>query len=383
MCSVVRSLPLVDHHCHGVFRGPLTRAQFEASLCEADEPGALHPTLFDTQVGFAVRAICAPLLDLPPHAAADDYLTRRAELGTDEAARRLLRATGISDYVVDTGLLPDQVTAPAELANFTGAAGHEVVRLEAVAEGVAPQVDAGRFADAVADAITQRVAAAVGAKSIAAYRCGLGLDPERPSRAQVSAAAGQWLRASGSAPLRLTDPTIIRHLIWTALDAGKPVQFHVGYGDADLDLHRCRPALLTPLLRATTGRNVPMMLLHNYPFHREAAYLAQVFDHVFVDVGLALHNVGTRADAVLAELLELAPFTAVLFSSDAFGLPELYAIHTAVFRRALSAFLDDGVTRDSWSPAGADRIAALICSDNARRVYGLPNRARVVASAMP
>jgi len=37
---------------------------------------------------------------------------------------------------------------------------------------------------------------------------------------------------------------------------------------------------------------VPILLLHNYPFHREAAYLAQVFEHVFVDVGLATHNAG-------------------------------------------------------------------------------------------
>jgi len=32
---------------------------------------------------------------------------------------------------------------------------------------------------------------------------------------------------------------------------------------------------------------------------------------------------GTRASAVLAEVLELAPFGKVLYSSDAFGLPEL------------------------------------------------------------
>ena len=173
----------------------------------------------------------------------------------------------------------------------------------------------------------------------------------------------------------MDDPTIICHLLWTAFDAGKPVQFHVGYGDADADLSRCRPALLTPLLRATAGLGVPIMLLHNYPYHREAATLAQVFDHVFVDVGLALHNVGSRANAVLAELLELAPFTSVLFSSDAFGLAELYAVHVHLFRAALDAFLDDGVTRSFWSEADADRIAEMICSGNARRVYGLGDAA--------
>jgi predicted TIM-barrel fold metal-dependent hydrolase len=151
----------------------------------------------------------------------------------------------------------------------------------------------------------------------------------------------------------------------------RPLQLHVGYGDSDVDLHRCDPLLLTPLLRATAGRGVPVLLLHNYPFQRSAGYLAQVFDHVFVDVGLALHNVGSRAGAVLAELLELAPFSAVLFSSDAFGLPELYAVNVTLFRRALNAFLDDGVRNDCWGARDANRIAAMITSGNARRVYRL------------
>ncbi len=113
------------------------------------------------------------------------------------------------------------------------------------------------------------------------------------------------------------------------------------------------------------------MLLHNYPFHRSAGYLAQIFDHVFVDVGLAVSNLGTRADSLLAELLELAPFGSVLFSSDAFGLAELYALSAALFRRALSAFLDDGIRREFWPAVEAERIASLITSGNARRAYRL------------
>ncbi len=112
------------------------------------------------------------------------------------------------------------------------------------------------------------------------------------------------------------------------------MQFHVGYGDSDVDMLRCDPLLLMPLLRATQPLGVPIMLLHNYPFHRHAAYLAQVFDHVFVDVGLAMQNVGAAgARRVVGELLELAPFGSVLFSTDAFGLAELYVTSTMLFRQ--------------------------------------------------
>jgi uncharacterized protein len=367
--GLLEGLPLVDHHCHGILRGELDRAGFEAQLTEADGPGPMHGSLFDTQMGMAVRAICAPLLDLARFVSADEYLARRARLGADEVARRMLSGTGICDYLVDTGYLPQALTSPAELAAHTGARPHEIVRLEAVAQDLLATGDAQAFAAALRAELHARATTAVAFKSVAAYRVGLDLDPARPSDPEVAAAADAVLRAGTAA--RLADPTLTRFLVWTALDIGLPVQFHVGYGDRDLDLHRSDPLLLTPLLRASAGLGVPVMLLHNYPFQRSAGYLAQVFDHVFVDVGLALHNVGTRAGAVLAELLELAPFGSVLFSSDAFALPEIYAINTVLFRRALDAFLDHGIARGYWPANEAERIAAVICSGNARRAYRL------------
>jgi predicted TIM-barrel fold metal-dependent hydrolase len=366
---IIDGLRLVDHHCHGIVRDVLDRPQFEALLTEAAGPGPLHASLFDTQAGFGVRAVCAPLLDLPRFTDPDEYLARRAELGADEVARRMLASSGISDYLVDTGFLSERMTSPAELAAYTHGYAHEVVRLEALAEELIATTDPAQFADTVRETLHARAATAVAFKSIAAYRVGLDLDPTRPSDGEVTTAAARWVR--GTTPPRLADRTLIRFLLWSALDVRKPLQFHIGYGDADLDLHHCDPLLLTPMLRASAGLGVPVMLLHNYPFHRSAGYLAQVFDHVFVDVGLAVSNLGTRAGALLAELLELAPFGSVLFASDAFGLSELYALSTALFRRALSAVLDDGISREFWPVAEADRIARLITSGNARRAYDL------------
>jgi uncharacterized protein len=362
--GVATDLPLIDHHCHGVLRSDPDRGEFEANLTEADGPGAWHGSLFDTQVGIGVRAICAPLLDLPRFAPAEEYLARRAELGWEEVTRRMLATTGIERYLVDTGFLADRLTQPAELADLGKARADEIVRLETTAERVLATTDPSEFAAVM----RERLAAqhAVGFKSIAAYRVGLDLDPRRPTDAEVEAAA-----ARVGATSRLADETLTRFLIWTALDLGGPVQFHIAYGDADVDLNKCDPLLLTPLLRASRTTGAPITLLHNYPFQRSAGYLAQVFEHVFVDVGLALHNVGTRADAILAELLELAPFGSVLFSSDACALAELYAIDTALFRGALDAFLDDGLAREYWSAHDAERIASMICSGNAARAYGL------------
>jgi hypothetical protein len=211
----------------------------------------------------------------------------------------------------------------------------------------------------------------VGVKSIAAYRTGLDLRAERPSDFEVAAAAGRWLAAAKSGPPRLADETLQRFLIWCGVDLRLPVQFHVGYGDSDIDLHRCNPLLLTPLLRAIQPTGVPVMLLHNYPYHREAGYLAQVFPHVYVDAGLATHNLGARAPALLAEALELAPFGKFLYSSDAFGLPELYYLGAAVFRSALSSFLRTGLNEDLYAERTVVRLTRMLCADNAKRAYQL------------
>ena len=375
LLACVAEQPLVDHHCHGVLYRDADEATLESMLNE----GAAWPggSMFDSRAGFAFRRLCPPVLGLPPHAELADYATRRAEIGASEVSKRFLTAAGLSALCVDTGYTPEPITSPGELGGLAGATAHEVVRLERVAEDViAAGIGAAGFADAVRSALATRTAAAVGAvgvKSIAAYRTGLDLNPERPSDQEVTAAAGRCLAAQskGAGPPRIADETLQRFLIWCGVDLGLPVQFHVGYGDSDVDLHRCNPLLLTPLLRAIQPTGVPVMLLHNYPYHREAGYLAQVFPHVYVDAGLATHNLGTRAPVLLAEALELAPFGKFLYSSDAFGLPELYYLGAALFRRALSDFLAAGLEEDLYSERTVVRLTRMLGADNAKRAYGL------------
>jgi uncharacterized protein len=357
---------LVDHHCHGVLLHDASPAELEELLTEGGPfPGG---SVFDSGIGLAFRRLCPPVLGLPPYTAVADYVERRSALGVEAVNRRFLRAAGLSGLCVDTGYTPAPITSVAELGSLAGAPAYEIVRLEAVAESVAASAAAGGgtaagFADAVRAALAERCAAAIGVKSIAAYRTGLELEAARPSAAEVAAAAGRLLALPG--PPRIADPVLQRFLIWCGVDLGLPVQFHVGYGDSDVDLHRCNPLLLTPLLREIQPSGVPVMLLHNYPYHREAGYLAQVLPHVYMDVGLATHNLGARSSVLLAEALELSPYGKFLYSSDCFGLPELYYLGAALFRRALSAVLED-VPADE-----ASRITRLIGAENAQRVYRL------------
>ena len=282
------------------------------------------------------------MLDLEPLAPADEYVRRRLELGSAEAARRFLTGAAADTWLVDTGYQSDAVTTPAELADLSGTPAREVVRLESIAERVIRvghrcgrlrrRRDLGR-------ARCGKATTAVGFKTVAAYRGGLDLDPARPACRGGGGRRGPLAaRASRpESPARLEDQVLIRHGIWAALDTGLPLQFHAGFGDTDSRLARSDPALLHDFLLASQPAGTPVMLLHCYPYHRQAGTMANLFPHVYMDVGVALNHVGARSAAVLAEALELTPFHKMLYSSDAFGLPELHYLGAVGFRRDIAA----------------------------------------------
>ncbi|WP_210588606.1 amidohydrolase family protein [Streptomyces sp. GESEQ-35] len=360
------ALPLFDHHCHGVTTADLDRDGLESLLTEGEPWPGVSP--FDTPVGVAVRRHCAPLLDLPRHTPADEYVARRAELDPRDVNRRFLTAAQTDVLCVDTGYTPDRLTTPAELAEAAQADAYEVVRLESVAEavaaeGVEPDAYARTFRAAAQEAVRRPGVVAV--KSVAAYRTGFDLDPARPTDAEVTTAAHQWLASGG----RLDHPVLVRHLLWTAVELELPLQLHTGFGDNDIRLHRADPARLTDWLHLTSG-TIPVLLLHCWPYQRQAAYLAAVFEQVYLDVGLTLHHVGpVRARTILEEALEITPFRKLLYSSDAYGLAEFYLLGAVAFRQGLAGLLQDRVDADELSLPDALRIARWAGQDNARRVY--------------
>jgi uncharacterized protein len=363
--------PLIDHHCHGLLLDDLDRDSFEALMNEATARSPLGTTFFDSMLGLAIRQWCAPVLGLPAHTEAEDYLVRRRELGV-EATRRLVAAAGIETFLVDTGLNADQLCSPADLAAMSDGTAYQVVRLEALAEELLNRgIGASDFAQAFEQALHESTA--IAAKSIAAYRIGLDLPADPPEAAALTAAVAT-VRPTATGGYRMAHPVINSWLAWTAIKIGKPLQIHVGYGDADIDLRHADPLRLTRFLRATEKFQVPILLLHNYPFHRHAAYLAQVFSHVFADIGLAVHNTGVLSQAVIRETLELVPFGKLLFSSDAYGLAELYYLGAELFRRGLSAVLAELIKADELTSQDAADITSLIARQNAYRVYGLTQR---------
>ena len=256
----------------------------------------------------------------------------------------------------------------------------EVVRIEAVAEGVARRGGLGR---GLPQSLRRRVGStsvqgAVGLKTIVAYRTTFDIDQTTPSAAEVQRRQRSLVSkpTRRRARIRLDEADVVRHGLWIGAelcrDRGLPLQIHVGFGDPGHHPARLRP---DPFHRVSCGpwRAGPCActLLHNYPFQREAAWLAEIFQNVYYDVGVILNFAGPTAADILGEALEMGPFFKQLYSSDAFGLAELYYLGQLLFRRALQERLDRWIAEDLCNLREADRIVAMIARDNAARIYPL------------
>jgi hypothetical protein len=263
----------------------------------------------------------------------DAVFAHRLSLDPLEYAGALLRATGTETLLVDDGFPPAGESVNwEELGRVAGATSAPVMRIERV------------FAEGGVDAVRTAVSSArddgfVGLKTIAAYRGGLDLS-------LVSAGVRDGVLAALEA--NATDPL--------------PVQVHCGFGDADLSLPLARPGLLKPLIERFD--TTPFVLLHCYPFVREAGWLAHVYPNVWFDLSLTIPHV-SQAETAVREALELAPVSKLLYASDAARAPELYFAAATWWRDALAAVLPE------LSGDDAERDARAILRENSVSLYRL------------
>jgi len=173
-------------------------------------------------------------------------------------------------------------------------------------------------------------------KTIAAYRGGLRLDKDHP--------------------------------LWSVLEANErtgdplPVQVHCGFGDSDLLLPLADPGWLKPAFERF--EETPFVLLHCYPFVREAGWLAHVYANVYFDVSLTIPFVARPAE-MLRQALELGPYSKLLYASDAARAPELYFLAATRWREALAEVLPELL------PGDEEEAGWAILRENALRLYRL------------
>ncbi len=369
------AIPLLDHHCHALRRplAALDETAFRRHFSESADPAMAAHIPFHL---FYARGLAdlAALLGCEPTEAG--VLAARRSLPPEPYARQLIAAAHIAAMLVDTGLREAENYTLEEQRAFLPCALYEVLRLETLIEQLLVETNSfteleeayrARLADARARGI-------VAFKSIAAYRGGLPFLPR--SRAEAADAyPALRARARQEGRVRLTDRTLLEYLGRIGLEVAAaqelPVQFHTGFGDDDLYLRLANPLHLRPLLQEEALRGASFVLLHTYPYCREAGYLASLYSNVFVDLSLTIPFTAHGGTPALRAALELAPTSKVMLATDAFSFPELFYLGSLYIRQSLESALRT-LQADGWLEAKqAERAARQMLYENAASLYGV------------
>ncbi|XVE76107.1 hypothetical protein DITRI_Ditri12bG0146700 [Diplodiscus trichospermus] len=380
--KAIEKIEVVDSHAHNIV--PLDSSfAFINSLSEATG----HALSFAPH-SLAFKRNLREIAELHGTESSLDAVEQyRRSSGLQAISSKCFKAAGISAILIDDGLKLDKKHDIPWHKNFVPFVGR-ILRIERLAEEILDQeMPAGSTwtLDAFTETflkslrslphlITQLPVAneIVGLKSIAAYRCGLEINPY-VTWEEAEIGLSEVLK-SGK-PVRITNKSFIDHIFTRSLEVALqfdlPLQIHTGFGDKDLDLRLANPLHLRNLLEDKRFSGCRMVLLHaSYPFSREASYLASVYAQVYVDFGLAIPKLSVHGMiSLVKELLELAPLKKVMFSTDGHATPETYYLGAKRAREVVFAVLRDACIDGDLSIAEAIEASKDIFAQNAIQLY--------------
>ncbi len=375
-------LPVVDNHCHGLDlkQQPDSLGDWRSRFTESPHTRMRTIDAADTAFYGRLMRRMASFHGLDPEADEAAVLHARQAWSTAELTAALWQDAGIDRVVVDTGYPPaDRVVAADVLTAATGGGPVLLLRLELLFQDLVARHDALRdVLDALAVSLEDlRAQGFAGLKSIVGYRTGLDLERWDPDAVESSFAAAR-LEVAATGAVRLGHKPLLDTLLHAALaraaEQQLPVQFHVGYGDPDVDLRTASPLALRAVFEEPVYRGASIVLLHGcWPYVREGAYLASVYQNAYLDLsyGIPFLSVG-ELTAMTSAALGTAPFSKLMFSSDGARVPELHWMGAHDGRLALSRALWLLVEDGELSTTQAWDVATRVLSGNARHLYGIP-----------
>jgi predicted TIM-barrel fold metal-dependent hydrolase len=369
-------VPVVDNHCHAIEAvQPAGLTEWRALFTESPDSGMRANDVTETAF---YRRLTRALEEFYGVSGEEGVIRARASRSTAQLVAEMFGDASILGVVIDTGYpAPENAMAVTDFTRASGAEYVALVRLEVEFQRLIAEHDSyDTLIESVRDLVSDvRGSGFGGFKSIAAYRTGLAI--ERWSEADARAAHAQArVEVSATGSVRLGYKPLLDTLLHLAFEAAAlqelPVQFHVGYGDPDVDLRKASPLELRSILEDSAYRSMPIVLLHGcWPYFREGAYLASVYGNAYLDLSYAIPflSVGEMTSMTRAALA-VAPFTKLMYSSDGSRVPELNWIAAKDGRKAIGTILGEFISDGDLNPEQARRAGERILRDNAVQLYG-------------
>nr|QFR98238.1 glutamine synthetase [Cryphonectria parasitica] len=391
----IRKCPIIDNHAHPLLK-PDSLAKHPLLAITTEAAGdAIYATSTSLAHIRGVRQLAHVLGCGQTWEAVVAAIEQRRFDDYDEWIGECLQ--GVQTILVDDGLdAAEEVQDYAWHDAFTRSACKRIVRLEAVAGRIVHRFalafrDEGEDLEELFDKAVEefeveiREAIAdpevVGFKSVICYRTGLDIPAavdvtlaKRSFDELVSDYAGHTTGLARIQHPGLNDLLVHRTAALISEMPGhhkKPIQFHTGLGDNDITLAKSSPSHLQDFIR--TYPTVPIVLLHaSYPFTRELGYLATVYSNVYADIGEIFPFVSKDGqEKAVRQILELCPWSKILWSTDGHWFPETYLLAILQVREVLESVLCEYVRRGAISWKAAIKLAKDVLFGNSNKLYHL------------
>jgi uncharacterized protein len=385
-------LPVVDVHCHPFLnRGAVTAEQFTdltsfggGSQTFMEQGGVEFSPDVSNELQRVKRETLyfkRMVLDLANFLSVEPVLetvlnTRNAKvaLGYSQYVKDLYADAGIETLIFDFGVpLPmldiEEVRTelPVEVVPIFRI---EPLIAQLLKEDLTWQEFKRRFDELIADGLSTGTYR--GVKSIIAYRTGLDVSPLSRTPDQGFQALDAIKRGLGGGSMKKLHDHLLCRSLELCMEHDVPMQIHTGMGDFEVNLVLCRPSYLMDLLRFPAYRACRVLLVHTgYPYHREAAYMANVLPRVYLDVSEGIPFASSAAWEILEGAVAMAPLNKICYGSDGYTLPEINYSSAKLGKQALTDMLNGLVERRMLTERDACTAAAGILAGNAQELYHL------------
>ncbi|MDA8197554.1 MAG: amidohydrolase family protein [Actinomycetota bacterium] len=386
----LESIPLLDNHCHPfeVLPSPRDSTSYLNNFTEA-HGGSTHTKAAKSVFVLRLMRRMAEVISLitgketlttqDGRIDADLLVRAREEIGDLYLAKRLFEVANIRSLVIDTGFPPPDRAIDLEvMADATATNYRKLLRIETHIEGLVAKANSyDELLDLLEDDLVDiRDKGYWGLKSIAGYRGGLEISPLH-SRDEIVTGFNQLKKAERSGErVRLANRPLLESLVYRAfLHASRqnlPIQFHVGYGDHDVNLDSANPTKLRNLLEDPELSGANFVLLHNcWPFFREGAFLAAIYPNAYIDLSFGIPFLSIdEMETVAKAIVGTTPSNHIVYSSDGVRLPEIFYLSAIDGRSIMGELLSKMISRGEVGEGDALTIANEIFFENAWKLYG-------------
>ena len=371
------NVPLADNHCHGIYlaQAPVDITAWRGLITESSDPGMQSTHVATTLFYLRLIREMATFFECEPTEEA--VLAMRKKHDDQLLISKYLRAANFDVLFTDKGYPPpEMLLSDATVSDLANCRVAPILRVELLMQRwITENTTLSAVVEALRAALNDvRGQGYVALKSIVAYRTGLDIRTWKIDDVEEAfAAARRGVQEKGS--IRLAHKPLLDTLLHVTFEEAAlqelPVQFHTGYGDADADMLLANPLHLRAVLERREYRAMPIILLHeSYPYTQQGAYLATIYENVYLDLSYGIPFLGYH------EMLEftraafsVAPYSKLLYSSDAVGVPELHWISALDGRRILGQVLGECLENGDLSHAEAEQAGVAVLHDNAMQLY--------------